>query len=218
MGDAARHLLKSFDALSEADRREVLEQLLRRAAELPYRFLEDELVQAADTVFQEFDRREAKGKEPLRGEVYMVDLGFAAKVRPCLVVSVPSRDRTDSGNSRTAHHVATSISLRNNRRVAEILEVRRFRRPGHRHRAYGTADEPSRHLTADQMRAVERHLLVARHQHCGITCCNGRCAECSSRHVLYSRALEDERDDGRRKRDEEIERDHAGRECRRWSR
>jgi hypothetical protein len=62
MGDAARHLLKSFDALSEADRREVLEQLLRRAVELPYSFpSEDELVQAADTVFQEFDRREAKG-------------------------------------------------------------------------------------------------------------------------------------------------------------
>ncbi len=45
MGDAARHLLQSFDALSEVDRREVLEQLLRRAA---------------DAVFQEYDRREAK--------------------------------------------------------------------------------------------------------------------------------------------------------------
>jgi len=32
MGDAARRLLKSFEALSEADRREVLEQLLRREA------------------------------------------------------------------------------------------------------------------------------------------------------------------------------------------
>jgi mRNA interferase MazF len=28
-------------------------------------------------------------KAPLRGEVYMVDLGLAAKVRPCVVVSVP---------------------------------------------------------------------------------------------------------------------------------
>ena len=62
MGDAARHLLKSFEALSEADRREVLEQLLRRAAELPYSFpTDDELLRAADAVFQEFDRREAKG-------------------------------------------------------------------------------------------------------------------------------------------------------------
>jgi hypothetical protein len=55
-------LLKSFDALSEADRCEVLEQFLRRAAELHYSFpSEDELVKAADAVFQEFDRREAKG-------------------------------------------------------------------------------------------------------------------------------------------------------------
>lgn len=62
MGDAARHLLKSFEALPEADRREVLEQLLRRAAELPYAFPSDqELLQAADSAFQEYDRREAKG-------------------------------------------------------------------------------------------------------------------------------------------------------------
>ena len=62
MGDAARHLLKSFEALSEADRREVLEQLLRRAAELPYAFPSDqELLQAADSAFQEYDRLEAKG-------------------------------------------------------------------------------------------------------------------------------------------------------------
>lgn len=62
MGDAARLLLKSFDSLSEADRREVLEQLLRRAAELPYSFAsDDELTRAADAVFQEYDRREAEG-------------------------------------------------------------------------------------------------------------------------------------------------------------
>lgn len=53
-------MLKSFEALSEADRREVLEQLLRRAAELPYSFpADDELLHAADQVFQELDRREA---------------------------------------------------------------------------------------------------------------------------------------------------------------
>lgn len=62
MGDAARHLLQSFDALSETDRREVLEELLRRATELPYSFpSDDELVRAADQVFRELDRREAKG-------------------------------------------------------------------------------------------------------------------------------------------------------------
>jgi len=62
MGDAARHLLKSFEALSETERREVLEELLRRAAELPYSFPSDEeLVCAADQVLLELDRREAKG-------------------------------------------------------------------------------------------------------------------------------------------------------------
>lgn len=62
MGDAARHLLESFDALSETDRREVLEELLRRAAGLPYAFPSDEeLVRAADQVFQDLDRREARG-------------------------------------------------------------------------------------------------------------------------------------------------------------
>jgi hypothetical protein len=62
MGDAARHLLESFEALSETDQREVLAQLLRRAADLPYSFpSDDELVRSADQVFQELDRREAKG-------------------------------------------------------------------------------------------------------------------------------------------------------------
>ena len=62
MGDAARHLLQSFEALSETERREVLEELLRRSSELPYSFPSDEeLVQAADHVFHGLDRLEAQG-------------------------------------------------------------------------------------------------------------------------------------------------------------
>lgn len=30
--------------------------------------------------------------EPKRGEVWLVDLGYAAKVRPCLVISIPAND------------------------------------------------------------------------------------------------------------------------------
>jgi mRNA interferase MazF len=30
---------------------------------------------------------------PNRGEVWLVDLGYTAKVRPCLVVSIPALDR-----------------------------------------------------------------------------------------------------------------------------
>ena len=67
MGDAAQHLLKSFEALSETDRREVLEQLLRQAAELPYSFPSDEeFSHAADHVFQELDRRELRHSRTLR--------------------------------------------------------------------------------------------------------------------------------------------------------
>lgn len=29
---------------------------------------------------------------PKRGEVWLVDLGFAAKTRPCLVISIPAED------------------------------------------------------------------------------------------------------------------------------
>ena len=29
---------------------------------------------------------------PNRGEVWLVDLGFAAKIRPCLVLSIPAHD------------------------------------------------------------------------------------------------------------------------------
>jgi hypothetical protein len=61
MGEATRHMLKSFETLSEADRREVLEQLRRHASELTYSFPSDEeLSHASDQVFQEFDYREAK--------------------------------------------------------------------------------------------------------------------------------------------------------------
>ena len=31
-------------------------------------------------------------KTPNRGEVWLVDLGFTAKVRPCLVISIPALD------------------------------------------------------------------------------------------------------------------------------
>ena len=31
--------------------------------------------------------------DPNRGEVWLVDLGYAAKVRPCLVISIPALDQ-----------------------------------------------------------------------------------------------------------------------------
>jgi mRNA interferase MazF len=40
---------------------------------------------------------------PNRGEVWMVDLGLAAKVRPCLVLSVPALDQDRSLVTVVAH-------------------------------------------------------------------------------------------------------------------
>ncbi|MBI3249523.1 MAG: type II toxin-antitoxin system PemK/MazF family toxin [Deltaproteobacteria bacterium] len=40
---------------------------------------------------------------PKRGEVWMVDLGLAAKVRPCLVLSVPALDQDRSLATIVAH-------------------------------------------------------------------------------------------------------------------
>jgi mRNA interferase MazF len=37
---------------------------------------------------------------PNRGEVWLVDLGYAAKVRPCLVVSISAEDED---NAHSAH-------------------------------------------------------------------------------------------------------------------
>ena len=62
MGDAARRVLKTFEALSETEQGEVLAQLLHRAADLPHTLPSgEELLRAPDQVFQELDRREAKG-------------------------------------------------------------------------------------------------------------------------------------------------------------
>ena len=41
--------------------------------------------------------------DPNRGEVWMVDLGLAAKVRPCLVLSVPALEQDRSLATVVAH-------------------------------------------------------------------------------------------------------------------
>ena len=62
MTNAAKQLIDSFEALSEDEKHEVLAQLLRRLMSTPYSSPSDEdLVQAADLVFQEYDRRENQG-------------------------------------------------------------------------------------------------------------------------------------------------------------
>jgi hypothetical protein len=62
MTNAAKQLIDSFEALPEDEKHEVLAQLLRRLMSTPYATLTDEeLTQAGDLVFQEYDRRKGEG-------------------------------------------------------------------------------------------------------------------------------------------------------------
>lgn len=63
-------------------------------------------------------------KAPLRGAVYLVDLGLAAKVRPCLVLSVPI-DESDRSLVTVIPH---TTAVRQSR--FEIVVPTRFLRPG----------------------------------------------------------------------------------------
>ena len=62
MTNVAQKLIESFESLPETEQHEVLAQLLRRLIDSPYESLSDEeLTQATDLIFQEFDRTEAQG-------------------------------------------------------------------------------------------------------------------------------------------------------------
>ena len=61
---------------------------------------------------------------PSRGEVRLVDLGMAAKVRPCLVISIPARDQDRALVTVVPH----STSIRGSR--FEVVTKVRFLRPG----------------------------------------------------------------------------------------
>lgn len=48
--------------------------------------------------------------DPNRGEVWLVDLGYAAKVRPCLVLSIPVLDEDRALATLVAHTTAVHNS------------------------------------------------------------------------------------------------------------
>jgi mRNA interferase MazF len=62
--------------------------------------------------------------EPQRGDVWVVDLGLAAKVRPCLVLSVPVAEQDRALVTVVAH----TTSPRGSR--FEVVLTARFLRPG----------------------------------------------------------------------------------------
>lgn len=61
---------------------------------------------------------------PDRGEVWLVDLGYAAKIRPCLVISIPALDQ----DRALATLVPPTTSPRGSR--FEVNVEARFLRPG----------------------------------------------------------------------------------------
>jgi mRNA interferase MazF len=63
-------------------------------------------------------------KSPPRGEVWLVDLGMAAKVRPCLVLSVPVQDSDRTLVSLVPH----TTSVRGSR--FEVTVSTRFLKTG----------------------------------------------------------------------------------------
>jgi mRNA interferase MazF len=50
-------------------------------------------------------------KSPVRGEVWLVDLGMAAKVRPALVISIPAND-TDRALATLVPHTTSARQSR----------------------------------------------------------------------------------------------------------
>ena len=61
---------------------------------------------------------------PNRGEVWLVDLGMTAKIRPCLVVSIPALDQ-DRALATVLPHTTSSRGSR-----FEVDIKTRFLRPG----------------------------------------------------------------------------------------
>ena len=95
-------------------------------------------------------------RAPLRGEVYMVDLGLAAKVRPCVVLSVPLEGSDRSLVTVVPHTTA----LRQSR--FEVTVPAKFLRPG-AFDTQGIVSVPTVRLmnrlgtlTLDQIRSVEK--------------------------------------------------------------
>lgn len=50
--------------------------------------------------------------KPVRGEVWLVDLGMVAKVRPCLILSVPADDENDRVLTTLVSHTTSTRGSR----------------------------------------------------------------------------------------------------------
>ena len=62
---------------------------------------------------------------PLRGEVWLVDLGMIAKIRPCLIVSVPAAGPNDRSLATVVAHTTSARGS-----DFEVAVPARFLKPG----------------------------------------------------------------------------------------
>jgi mRNA interferase MazF len=62
---------------------------------------------------------------PKRGEVWLVDLGMAAKIRPCLVLSIPANDDNDRVLTTLVPHTTSTRGSK-----FEIVIASRFLKTG----------------------------------------------------------------------------------------
>jgi mRNA interferase MazF len=99
--------------------------------------------------------------EPSRGEVWLVDLGYRAKVRPCLVISIQAEDQ----DRALITFVPRTTSERGTRFEVK-LEAPFFNQPGvFDTQGINTIDRTKFQrsigkLTTDQMHAVETALKI----------------------------------------------------------
>jgi mRNA interferase MazF len=99
-------------------------------------------------------------KAPSRGEVWLVDLGLTAKVRPCLVISIPAQDSDRAIVTLVPH----TTSVRGSR--FEVKIPVKFLRPG-AFDSQGIVTVPYVRLvrrlgtlSAEQVKAVEASILL----------------------------------------------------------
>ena len=75
--------------------------------------------------------------KPTRADVWLVDLGMVAKVRPCLVLSVPAADDNDRTLTTIVPHTTSTRDSR-----FEVRSNVRFLKAG----AFDEVDSPTRHF------------------------------------------------------------------------
>ena len=85
MSEQVKHLISAFDRLTESDQRVFAAAVLRRTRDLSWPPLDDETI---DRIADESSLNMTFARRPMsradRGEVWIIDLGYVAKTRPCL--------------------------------------------------------------------------------------------------------------------------------------